>query len=148
MWFNKFDNALFSHLQALLNAERKSTEGWQINNVLLDLAGGLLSFTQIGLNAVARADMSVITGNPAKLGISAISIGFDILFILQHYVFYRNAPDSSNSTISSTSSSDVSEPVVSYQRPAEASSGIRKLARRAAAVAVNAAKAAQQPRLW
>jgi cystinosin len=49
--------------QALLNAQRCSTEGWSINNVLLDLAGGLLSFSQVGLNAFARGDLSVITGN-------------------------------------------------------------------------------------
>jgi hypothetical protein len=48
--------------QALLNAERRSTQGWSINNVLLDLSGGLLSFAQVGLNAVARGDISVITG--------------------------------------------------------------------------------------
>eukprot|EP00775_Hariotina_reticulata_P009904 gene9904-10061_t len=76
--------------QALLNHRRQSTEGWQINNVLLDLAGGLLSFGQIGLNALARNDLSVVTGNPAKLGISLISIGFDVIFILQHYVLYKS----------------------------------------------------------
>lgn len=48
--------------QALLNAQRCSTEGWSINNVLLDLSGGLLSFAQVGLNAFARGDISVITG--------------------------------------------------------------------------------------
>lgn len=128
---------MFCVLQALLNAKRKSTKGWQINNVLLDLAGGILSFTQIGLNAFARADASVITGNPAKIGISAISIGFDILFILQHYVFYRPSRRLSSSN---ADSSDAHEPVVSYQPPAESSSGARRLARRAGAVAVNAAK--------
>lgn len=48
--------------QALLNMERRSTEGWSINNVLLDLSGGILSFAQVGLNAFARGDLSVITG--------------------------------------------------------------------------------------
>ena len=132
----------------MLNAERKSTEGWQINNVLLDLAGGLLSFAQIGVNAVARADLSVITGNPAKLGISAISIGFDIIFILQHYVLYRHSNSSTRQQGRARSiaggSSTTSEPVVSYQGPAESSSGgFRKLARRAAAVVVNAASRAR-----
>lgn len=51
--------------QALLNAQRCSTEGWSINNVLLDVAGGLLSFGQVGLNAFARGDLSVITGQYA-----------------------------------------------------------------------------------
>lgn len=74
--------------QAWMNFKRRSTDGWQINNVLLDLLGGVLSFTQIGVDAVARHDLSVVTGNPAKLGIAAISIAFDLLFIAQHYVLY------------------------------------------------------------
>ncbi|KAF8069705.1 cystinosin [Scenedesmus sp. PABB004] len=74
--------------QAVMNATRRSTEGWSIGNVLLDLAGGLLSFGQVGLNALARGDATVITGNPAKLGIAAISIAFDLLFAAQHYLLY------------------------------------------------------------
>lgn len=132
-------------LQALLNAKRQSTKGWQIKNVLLDLAGGLLSFAQIGLNAVARADVSVITGNPAKIGISAISIGFDILFILQHYVLYR--PSRMVDSSSMDNGNDAEESVVTYQRPAETSSAIRKLARRAVAVAVTATQGARPPRV-
>jgi cystinosin len=53
--------------QALLNRDRQSTEGWSINNVLLDLSGGLLSFAQVGLNAFARGDLSVITGESVGL---------------------------------------------------------------------------------
>lgn len=77
--------------QALLNWKRRSTVGWQINNVLLDLCGGMLCLTQIVLDAVSRGELSVITGNPAKLGISSISIAFDFLFIFQHYVLYRSS---------------------------------------------------------
>lgn len=75
--------------QAVLNHNRRSTEGWHINNVLLDLAGGILSLAQILMDASARNDWSVVTGNPAKLGISGISIAFDVLFIAQHYLLYR-----------------------------------------------------------
>lgn len=125
-------------MQALLNAKRRSTDGWQINNVLLDLAGGALSLAQIGLNAFARADPSVITGNPAKIGISAISIGFDILFILQHYVFY---PQGSRADVGDAASTELPDTSVPYERPAETSSGrISKLARRATSLAVNATK--------
>lgn len=35
--------------QVLLNARRKSTKGWTIWNVLLDLFGGLLSVLQVML---------------------------------------------------------------------------------------------------
>jgi len=54
----------------------------------LDVSGGVLSFSQLGLDAVARHDWSVVTGNPAKLGIAVISVAFDVLFMYQHYVLY------------------------------------------------------------
>jgi hypothetical protein len=41
---------------------------------------------QVGLNAAARGDLSVITGSPAKLGISALSVAFDVIFIVQVWV--------------------------------------------------------------
>lgn len=129
--------------QALLNHKRRSTEGWQINNVLLDLAGGVLSFAQIGLNAAARADLSVITGNPAKLGIAAISIGFDIVFILQHYVLYRGGSSASGSSSSSSSDADSSSPEPVLARVNSSSNNIglvRRLVRRAERVVVNAEK--------
>jgi cystinosin len=124
--------------QALLNHKRRSTEGWQINNVLLDLAGGMLSFAQIGLNAVARADLSVITGNPAKLGIAAISIGFDIVFILQHYVLYRGSSSAAGSSSSSEADNSNAQPVLS--RSNSSSSLMRRLVRRAERVVANAEK--------
>jgi cystinosin len=131
--------------QALLNHKRRSTEGWQINNVLLDLAGGVLSFAQIGLNAAARADLSVITGNPAKLGIAAISIGFDIVFILQHYVLYRGgngaADGSSSSSSSSQDNSSSPEPVLARVNSSGSNVGlVRRLVRRAERVVANAEK--------
>lgn len=35
-------------------------------------------------------DYRNFTGNIGKLGLGLVSISFDILFILQHYVFYRH----------------------------------------------------------
>lgn len=75
--------------QVLHNHRRRSTEGWNLTNVLLDLSGGMLSFSQVALDAAARHDLSVITGNPAKLWIAALSIGYDVIFVLQHYVLYK-----------------------------------------------------------
>lgn len=76
--------------QVLHNHRRRSTEGWSLTNVLLDLGGGLLSFSQVALDAAARHDLSVITGNPAKIWIAVLSIGYDLVFLGQHYVFYRD----------------------------------------------------------
>jgi uncharacterized membrane protein len=39
--------------QVYLNKKRQSTVGWSLWNVLLDLTGGLLSFLQIFINALA-----------------------------------------------------------------------------------------------
>jgi cystinosin len=133
--------------QALLNHRRRSTEGWQINNVLLDLAGGLLSFGQIGLNALSRNDMSVVTGNPAKLGISLISIGFDVIFILQHYVLYKGSSTSSVDDASSAAAAAVGNRrlvLVPVRAEVGSSTGTGTATgrrRRAASVTANAAAA-------
>jgi cystinosin len=136
--------------QALLNHKRRSTDGWQINNVLLDLAGGVLSFAQIGLNAAARADLAVITGNPAKLGIAAISIGFDLVFILQHYVLYRGSSSSGDGsrTSSSMDDSSSSQPVLPRSKSSSSMGGLaRPLLRRAERVVANAEKPGTNPRI-
>lgn len=38
--------------QVYLNFKRKSTEGWSLENVLLDLLGGSLTFVQILLDKI------------------------------------------------------------------------------------------------
>lgn len=78
--------------QALLNYRRKSTAGWNIWNIVLDLTGGILSFTQLILDSWNMNDWDGVIGNPAKLGISCISITFDLLFIVQHYYLYPHSP--------------------------------------------------------
>ena len=50
---------LFSFFQALMNFNRKSTEGWSIGNVLLDFTGGSLSLLQ----------MFLLAYNSGKLGL-------------------------------------------------------------------------------
>ena len=46
---------------------------------------------QLFLDASLSNDFSGVFGNPAKLGLSLLAMGFDILFILQHYIWYRNS---------------------------------------------------------
>lgn len=77
--------------QAYLNFKRKSTEGWRIEMILLDITGGLLSLIQLLLDSSFNKDWSGITGNPAKFLLSNVSIAFDLLFMVQHYVLYRGA---------------------------------------------------------
>jgi cystinosin len=77
--------------QLILNAKRKSTEGWSIWNILLDFSGGVLSDLQLIFDCADMGDWTGITGNLAKFGLGFVSIVFDILFMLQHYVLYSNA---------------------------------------------------------
>lgn len=77
--------------QVWLNYMRKSTVGWSILNILLDFLGGTLSLAQMLLDASLQDDWSSLKSNPGKLGIALLSIGFDIIFILQHYVFYKTS---------------------------------------------------------
>jgi cystinosin len=101
--------------QAYINYQRKSTEGWSIENILLDLTGGVLGLysAQLVLDSWIDNDWRGITGNPGKLcvhqlflsfipcltvplgssslksGLSFLALAFDLFFITQHYILYR-----------------------------------------------------------
>ena len=77
--------------QAWANYKRKSTEGWSIGQILMDLSGGVLSIAQLIIDSSLQKDWSGLTGNPVKFGLGNVSIVFDILFMTQHYVLYRGA---------------------------------------------------------
>ncbi|KAK7403224.1 hypothetical protein QQX98_010995 [Neonectria punicea] len=77
--------------QMLFNFTNKSTEGWSILQILLDLTGGILSIGQQGIDSYLQHDWSGITGNPVKFALGNISMIYDGIFIVQHYVLYRNA---------------------------------------------------------
>ena len=64
--------------QALLNRSRKSTVGWNVWNVILDLTGGVLSLLQLIGDCAVMSDWSGITGNPAKIMLSLVTICFDV----------------------------------------------------------------------
>lgn len=75
--------------QVLTNYRNRSTNGWSIWQILLDFAGGILSIAQLGVDSYLQGDWSGITGNPVKLALGNISIFFDVIFIVQHYILYR-----------------------------------------------------------
>ncbi|XP_078050353.1 lysosomal cystine transporter cystinosin isoform X2 [Augochlora pura] len=76
--------------QAVYNYKRKSTVGWSIGNIFLDFTGGVLSMLQMILNAYNYDDWDSIFGDPTKFGLGFFSVAFDIFFIIQHYVLYRD----------------------------------------------------------
>ncbi|RDW94870.1 hypothetical protein BP5796_00633 [Coleophoma crateriformis] len=77
--------------QVLTNWRNRSTHGWSIYQILLDFAGGILSNAQLGLDAYMQGDVSNVIDNPVKLGLGNVSIFFDIIFIVQHYVLYAGS---------------------------------------------------------
>lgn len=58
--------------------------------MLLDFSGGILSNLQLIIDSSLEADWSGITGNPVKFGLANVSIIFDVIFIIQHYILYRH----------------------------------------------------------
>ncbi|KAG0222909.1 hypothetical protein BGX31_008805 [Mortierella sp. GBA43] len=79
--------------QVYLNYSAQSTVGWSIHNILLDFTGGILSIAQLILDAYISGDWSGISGDPVKFGLGFLSILFDLIFMTQHYVLYRNRED-------------------------------------------------------
>ena len=79
--------------QAYMNYRRKSTAGWSIGNVLLDFTGGFFSISQMFVLAYNNDDWSSFFGDPTKFFLGLFSVMFDVFFMLQHYVFYRDAAE-------------------------------------------------------
>ncbi|XP_048485003.1 cystinosin homolog isoform X2 [Plutella xylostella] len=79
--------------QAYMNYQRKSTVGWSIGNIFLDFIGGFLSILQMILNAYNYHDWISFFGDATKFGLGLFSLIFDVFFILQHYVFYREGKE-------------------------------------------------------
>lgn len=75
--------------QVELNIRRRSTMGWSIDNVLLDLTGGTLSLINLFLDAACENDWTKVSGDPVKFGLGFVSMVFDVVFIVQHYGIYR-----------------------------------------------------------
>ncbi|XP_072950664.1 cystinosin homolog [Typha angustifolia] len=74
--------------QAFMNFKRKSTVGWSIGNILLDLLGGLLNFGQMGVQSIDQNTLVNFYGNIGKTLLSLEVVFFDLLFIFQHYALY------------------------------------------------------------
>ncbi|KAF5671500.1 CTNS-like protein [Fusarium heterosporum] len=77
--------------QIVTNYNNQSTEGWSISQILLDLTGGVLSVSQQAIDSYQQRDWSGITGNPVKFSLGNISMIYDSIFMVQHYVLYRHS---------------------------------------------------------
>ncbi|XP_043710790.1 cystinosin homolog [Telopea speciosissima] len=74
--------------QAYMNYKRKSTQGWSIGNILLDLFGGLMNYAQMAMQSIDQDSWVNFYGNIGKTLLSLVSIFFDLLFMFQHYLLY------------------------------------------------------------
>jgi cystinosin len=74
--------------QVVLNHQRRSTTGFSVWQILLDFTGGALSDTQLIFDCMELHDWSGLTGNLAKFFLGFVSIVFDTIILLQHYVLY------------------------------------------------------------
>ncbi|POS88432.1 hypothetical protein EPUL_000027 [Erysiphe pulchra] len=74
--------------QVRINYLNKSTKGFAMDQILLDLSGGIASVLQLAVDSYYQGDWSGVTGNPTKLLLGNITIVFDIIFLTQHYCLY------------------------------------------------------------
>ena len=100
--------------QVWLNFRRKSTEGWIIDNVILDFTGGFLSTSQLLLDAGCTRNWDSITGDAVKFGLGIISMSFDVFFLVQHFVLYRKKcpPMSESRATRAHVESNITEPLI------------------------------------
>jgi len=71
---------------AYWNYKRKSTVGWSILNILLDLTGAVFSIAQTVIDLLNNTSGKI---NSIKFALGNIAIIFDVVFIIQHYVLYN-----------------------------------------------------------
>ncbi|PON44053.1 Lysosomal cystine transporter [Parasponia andersonii] len=74
--------------QAFMNFNRKSTDGFSIGNILLDFLGGIANYAQMTVQSIDQNSWVNFYGNIGKTLLSLISIFFDLLFMVQHYLLY------------------------------------------------------------
>ncbi|KAI5369983.1 Putative lysosomal cystine transporter [Septoria linicola] len=89
MEYVKLIYTIFKYIpQVVANFRRQSTKGWSIEQQLLDFTGGILSLSQLVIDSSLQSDWSGLTGNPLKFGLANISLIFDVIFIMQHFVLF------------------------------------------------------------
>lgn len=90
----KLVTTLFKYIpQVRINYLNKSTKGFAIDQILLDLSGGIASILQLAVDSYCQGDWSGVTGNLTKLLLGNITILFDAIFLTQHYCLYVDNND-------------------------------------------------------
>lgn len=85
----KVVTSIFKHIpQAFSNFRRKSTAGFSVTMVIMDVLGSLGSFGQQFVRCVIDRSWQPFTGNLSKLLLAMESFLFDLFFLYQHFVLY------------------------------------------------------------
>lgn len=94
--------------QVYSNYKRKSTIGWNIHNILLDFIGGSFSFIEniLDSNFSITKEGQPPSLNIAKFALSILSMLFDIIFMVQHYILYPEKKDNEEDSKHKTLISD------------------------------------------
>ncbi|XP_028778527.1 cystinosin homolog [Neltuma alba] len=74
--------------QAIMNFKRKSTDGFSISNIMLDLSGAIANYGQMVVQSIDQGSWNNFYGNIGKLLLSLVTVFFDTFFICQHFVLY------------------------------------------------------------
>lgn len=74
--------------QIFLNFKLKSTFGFSIQGVLLDFSGGVFSLLQLLLEAGNNNEWAIILGDPTKFGLGLLTLCYDIILMIQHFILY------------------------------------------------------------
>ncbi|KAL8643823.1 MAG: hypothetical protein Q9226_008097 [Calogaya cf. arnoldii] len=78
--------------QVYTNWVCQSTVGWNIGQNMMDLVGAVLSVAQLVIDSfLDGGGWSGVLGNPVKFALGNVTVVFDLIFVLQHYVWYRGA---------------------------------------------------------
>lgn len=89
--------------QAYFNYQRKAVKGFSAKGYLIDILGGLLCCAQLVLDGYLLNDISGVFKHPTKMLLAAVTIVFNIIFLIQHRI-YR---DQVNATVYNTKSNKV-----------------------------------------
>ncbi|KAL7100551.1 hypothetical protein ACP275_08G004700 [Erythranthe tilingii] len=88
--------------QALLNFKRKTTSGFSVGNILLDFLGGITNAIQMVMQSIDQNSLENLFGNIGKTLLALVTIFFDIVLLIQHYLLYPSKkipPPPPNSTV-------------------------------------------------
>ncbi|KAI3474952.1 hypothetical protein Pfo_030263 [Paulownia fortunei] len=98
--------------QAIFNFHRKSTSGFSIGNILLDFLGGVANNIQMAAQSIDQHSWENWYGNLGKTMLALVTIFFDILFMVQHYVLYPSKKTAISSNPSVVSRSHYLKPLI------------------------------------